>query len=242
MNEIEFLPKRFREKRRRSSIKVPRLLVFSLLIGLLAVVSLFQLAKLYNVHSQLAELKVQHERIAQLLQEVDRTHAEVIQKRHHARLLTFLEHPYPKSQILAQITNPLPGEITLKRIELTHHQVAVNNARQKSEKSSDQPPSGTPMEIDLKQLIAENKTRQCTVELEGTTGDTSQLYTFLAALHESGLVESAKIESIDPQMDADGHEFSNFTAHVHIRRGHFNDFSTAVARALDAARSQGDVR
>lgn len=242
MNEIEFLPKRFREKRRRSNFQVPRLLVFSLLLGLLAVVSLFQLAELYSVRSQLAALKAQHERIAQLLQEVERTKAEVAQKRHHARLLTFLAHPYPKSQILAQITNPLPSEIIITRIELTHTQAAVNNTRQKSEKSSDQPPSGSPMEIDLQQLMDETKNRQCTVELEGTTDETSQLYTFLAALHESGLVESAKIESIDPQMDPDGHEFSNFTAHVNIRRGHFNDFKTAVAQALETLSDQGGIR
>ncbi len=242
MNEIEFLPKRFREKQRNSKVKIPRVLVFSLLIGLLAIVSLYQLAKLHHIRSQLATLKAQHERIDQLTQEVERTQAEVAQKRHHVRLLTFLDYPYPKSQILAQITNPLPGEITIKRIELTHTKIATNSAREKSEKGGDQKPQGNPMEIDLQQLIVENKNRQCTVELEGTTDDTSLLYTFLAALHESGLVESAKIESIDPQMDVDGHEYSNFTAHVNIRRGHFGDFSAAMVRAWDAVRSQGDVR
>lgn len=242
MNEIEFLPKRFREKRRSSSVKIPRLLVFSLLVALLAVVSLYELFKLHHVRSQLATLKAQHERIAQLQQEVERTRNEVIQKRHHARLLTFLDHRYPKSQILAQITNPLPSEITIKRIELTHTQPVSSSSRQRSEKSSDQTPQGSPLEIDLKQLIADNKGRICTVELEGTTEDTSLLYTFLAALHESPLVDAAKIESIDPQMDVDGREFSNFMAHINIKRGHFDDFSPTVVQALETVEKRGGVR
>ena len=51
MNEIEFLPKRFREKQRHSSIKAPRLLIFSLLFSFLAIVSLVELARLYQVRS-----------------------------------------------------------------------------------------------------------------------------------------------------------------------------------------------
>ncbi|RCS42094.1 hypothetical protein DTL42_19895 [Bremerella cremea] len=242
MNEIEFLPKRFREKQRRSTIKAPRLLIFSLLISLLAIVSLVELARLYQVRSQLANLKVQHKRIDLLAQQVEQTRAEVAQKRHYARLQTFLEYPYPRSQILAVLLNPLPGDITIKRIELTHSQVVGNSTRQKSEKGNGQVPPGDPMQIDLAQLIDENKTRQCTVELEGTTDNTSLLYTFLATLHESKLIESAKIESIDPQLDSDGREFSNFTAHVQIRRGHFRDFYTTIVQALPTVPGEGGVR
>lgn len=242
MNEIEFLPKRFREKQRRSSIKAPRLLIFSLLVSFLAIVSLVELARLYQVRSQLANLQSQHERIDLLTQEVERTRAEVAGKRHHARLLTFLDHPYPRSRVLAVLTNPLPAKIVIKRIELTHRQAAAVSTRQKSEKDSEQTPQGAPLQNDLAQLIRDNQNRQCIVELEGTTDDSSLLYTFLATLHESDLIESAKIESIDPHLDSKGREFSNFTAHVQIRRGHFPDFHTAIVQALQAAQQQGGIR
>lgn len=236
VNEIEFLPKRFREKQRHSNIKVSRWLVLSLLLGVMALVSLCQLASLHHVRGQLATLKTQHDRIAALLQEVDKSRSRLTQMRHHARLQAFLDHPYPKSQIIAEVTNPLPAEIVITRIELARTLRAADGTRAVAENASDQGKKGHPMELDLKQLVSESERRQCTLEIEGTTSDTSSLYTFLATLHESDIVQSAKLESIDPQTNAQGQELSSFTAHVNIEQGHLDAFQATLISTLEMNR------
>ena len=98
------------------------------------------------------------------------------------------------------------------------------------------------MQLDLKQLIEEATSRHCTVEIEGTTDDTSCLYPYLASLHQAEVVESAKIESIDPHQKTDGTEFSNFTAHVKIRRGYLSQFETLVGRLMEVSPGQEGIR
>lgn len=239
MNDIEFLPKRFRERQRRSNIKVSRWLVLSLFLGAMALVSIYQLASLHHAKGQLATLKSQHERIAALLQQVDQARLKLDQMRHHARLQTFLDYPYPKSQIIAAVTNPLPAEIIITRIELIRIQLSTDASRNTSENTSDQRQHGPAMELDLKQLISESKSRHCTLEIEGTTSDTSSLYTFLAALHEAEIVRSAKLESIDPKTDSEGREISSFTAHVNVEQGYLDQFQTTLTSALGSIRQGG---
>lgn len=239
MKEIEFLPKRFREKQRHSNVNISRWFVLSLLLGGMSLVSLYQFASLQHAKGQLATLKTHHERITELLQEVEQSRSNLARMRHHARLQTFLDHSYPKSQVVAVVTNPLPPEIVIKRIEIARIQLATDVTRAVSENSSDQMQQGHPMELDLKQLITECKGRHCTLEMEGTTSDTSSLYTFLAALHESNIIRSAKLESIDPQTNSEGYEISNFTAHVTVENGYLDQFHTTLASALKSIHPGG---
>ncbi|MEW4562781.1 hypothetical protein AB1K70_09655 [Bremerella sp. JC770] len=240
-DEIEFLPKKYREKRKSHNFQVSRLLVVVVMVAGMSAVLLYQLAALHAVNRQVAALEEPHERVMQLMQEVERQRAEVAIKRHHAKLLTFLEHPYPKSQVISAIASPLPSEITITRLQVTVEQTAGANNKAPSEKGK-KAPQGHPMELDLKQLVDEAKSRRCTVEVEGTTDDTSCLYTFLASLHQAEIIESAKIESIDPHQNSDGTEFSNFTAHVKIKRGYLTHFETLVGQTLPAASSREGVR
>lgn len=233
-DEIEFLPKKYREKRKGHNFQVSRILLIVILVASMSAVLLYQLAALHSVNLQVAALDGQHEKVMQLMQEVELRRAEVAVKRHHAKLLTFLDHPYPKSQIIAAIANPLPTEITITRLQVSVEQMAGNHAKPPSEKGKEAP-KGHPMELDLKQLIDETKARRCTVEVEGTTDDTSCLYTFLASLHQAEIIESAKIESIDPHQKTDGSEFSNFTAHVKIKRGYLTHFETLLGRQIEVA-------
>ncbi|PQO25988.1 hypothetical protein C5Y96_21290 [Blastopirellula marina] len=233
-DEIEFLPKKYREKRKSHNFQVSRLLLIVVIVAGMSAVLLYQLASLHAVNLQVSALDSQHEKIMQLMQEVERSRAEVAVKRHHAKLQTFLDHPYPKSQIIAAIANPLPTEITITRLQVTVEQLAATSAKPPSEKGKSVP-QGHPMVLDLKQLIGEAKAHRCTVEVEGTTDDTSCLYTFLASLHQAEIIESAKIESIDPHQKSDGSEFSNFTAHVKVKRGYLNHFETLVGRTIEAA-------
>lgn len=233
-DEIEFLPKKYREKRKSHNFQLSRLLLIVVVVAGMSAVLLYQLASLRAVKLQIAAIDPQHEQVMQLMQEVERRRAEVAVKRHHAKLLTFLDHSYPKSQIIAAIANPLPTEITISRLKVTVEQLAVTGAKPVSEKGK-KAPQGHPMQLDLKQLIDEAKSHRCTVEVEGTTDDTSCLYTFLASLHQAEIIESAKLESIDPHQKADGSEFSNFTAHVKVKRGYLTQFETLVGRTLEVA-------
>ncbi len=240
-DEIEFLPKKYREKRKNKSFKVSRLLLVVVLLAGMGIVLLYQLASLHSLNLQVGALDQQNTKVMQLMQEVELRRAEVEVKRHHAKLLTFLDHTYPKSQVIAAITNPLPAEITIIRLQILVEQIPGAGNKPASEKGKEAP-KGHPMQLDLKQLIEEAKSRHCTVEIEGTTDDTSCLYPYLASLHQAEIVESAKIESIDPHQKTDGSEFSNFTAHIKIKRGYLSQFETLVGRLMEATPRQKGLR
>ena len=240
-DEIEFLPKKYREKRKNNSFKVSRLLLVVVLLAGMGIVLLYQLASLHSLNLQVAAIDQQNTTVMQLMQEVELRRAEVEEQRHHAKLLTFLDHTFPKSQIIAAITNPLPPEITIIRLQISAAQTPGAGNKLVTEKGKEKP-KGHPMQLDLKQLIEEATSRHCTVEIEGTTDDTSCLYPYLASLHQAEVVESAKIESIDPHQKTDGTEFSNFTAHVKIRRGYLSQFETLVGRLMEVSPGQEGIR
>lgn len=243
MNEIEFLPKKYLEKRARSNVKWSRLLLLMLVLVGIVGVGLYQVAALHHLHSQLAEVDDEHQRIVKLMTEVNNKREVLNRLQHSARLLTFLEHPYPRSQILAALVNPLSDQIALSQIHLTHQQTDPNVFRTLADLSDPkQAATVHPMKQDLNTLTAESRLRQCTVELAGTTDDPSTLYNFLTALHQSEIVETAKIESIDPHHRADGTEFSNFTAHIKIKRGYGTSFDEVVGQTAGSQTAQDRLR
>lgn len=238
-HEIEFLPKKFRERRSRKSINVSRWLVAVVLIAALAVVTLYQLADLHSLNVRLAELDRSHGEVSQLMQQLELKRAEVAAKRQHANLLTFLHYPYPKSQVIATVTNPLPSQITLTRIQITSDVASPSSSNKAAENESAQQTSGPPMQADFTELLKQQRSKRCMVELEGTTEDSSCLYNFVADLHQAEIVDSATLETIDPQKSPDGREISTFTVHVKIKRGHLDEFTRLVGQLVPTANPTG---
>ncbi len=239
MNEIEFLPKKFRERRARNNIRVSRTFVLLLLAAAMALVTIYQLSSLRRVQVQLADLEDAHAQVAQLMAEVDLKREEVHRLRHYARLLTFLEHPYPKSQIVASLANLIPPEMVITQMHLSHPAARTGAFQPLAEADTSKMPA---MEQDLQKLVHETRTRRCTVELEGTTEDTSALYEFLARLHQLEIVESAKIESVDPRTGTAGTEISNFTAHIKIKPGHARQFEQLLGQITASRLGEERVR
>jgi len=222
MNNIEFLPKKYKERRSNSQIQVSFTLVIGLLVTVLLIPTIFQVISLQRVWREIAAIEEDYNRVQELRMSVGNKQHRVETARHHAQLLTYLMHPHPRSQILSTVTNPLPDEILVRRIHIgPMKQGKTLRLESEAEAETKNLP---PMLADLQQLVNENSARRLHVKIEGTTQDTGILYEYLANLHNAELIAGAKIESIDPKIELDGTEVSDFTAFIQLKRGHAQMF------------------
>lgn len=230
---IEFLPKKYQEQRVRRGWNLSRLMVFASLLVVMLAVSGTQLLQLQNARMRCAVLTAPHDDVIKQRRQVALNQGKLVGLQDQARLLTFLGHPYPKSQVLAAVTNPLPRYVRITSLRIDRP-TRPRDDYAKNEADDERGP-GSPFLQDLKAMVEECRMHNIVVKIEGTTSDSGLLYAYLAELHTHPLVEAAMIESIDPERLADGTEQSRFTAVVNIDRGYLDRFAPRAERTADAA-------
>jgi hypothetical protein len=162
---------------------------------------------------------------------------------HEAGLFTYLDHPWPRTQILAHLIQTLPPAIEITQIHLTEQDNARPQAPQAPARSR---PGGDdtggrllPAEQDLRKLRAEVDRRQTVAEIAGTTSDVAELHQYVADLNRSPLVAFAQIKLIDAAAKDAREPRTRFGLRVQIQTGHGQSSSqrpaaTAATRAPTA--------
>ncbi len=160
-----------------------------------------------------------------------------------AELLTYLRHPWPKTQILSAVVQPLPDSITLTRLHIL---------RESTEKSK---PSQTPIQIattpagsskeplpisDLQRLRANNDQLQCVVLLGGSVSEPSDLYEYLGRLGNQGLFSRVELGPVERSVS--DQSAVRFTARLTVRPayGQLGGPAPATAAASGAAVAHAD--
>jgi hypothetical protein len=121
-----------------------------------------------------------------------------------AGLYTYLQHPWPRTQLLAAVVAPVPKSIRLTDVLLTSEvtvqttsdeaSVASRRARGRAEKNEKREP---PARQDLARLRDECDTQQTVVHITGTATDVQELHVYVGELGKSPLVASALLKSIE---------------------------------------------
>ncbi len=222
MKSIDFLPDIYRQREalRRARIWWAMVVViFSAAIGASA---LAQAWLRHGLVQQLDALAAEYASAQTQVQELAAIQTQVVRAGQEASLYTFLDNPWPRTQLLAEIVRPLPESIRLTKINILEEEqaktaVQVGPRNMKAEEEAAAKASGP--EKDLAKLQDEVGRRQTTVEIEGHTADLPRLHDYVAELSRSPLIAGASPKSLESS-GANQTARTRFTLRLMVRPGY----------------------
>src|SRR5262245_39854096 len=126
MKNIDFLPEIYRQ---RDALRRARLwwaIVLVIFSGAIGASALAQAYLRHSLNQQLASLMPEFTAAQTQVQELSALQAQIQRASHEASLYTFLENPWPRTQLLAEILRPMPSSIRLTKLNLTEEEQAKN--------------------------------------------------------------------------------------------------------------------
>jgi len=222
MKTIDFLPEIYRQ---REALRRARLwwgavvVIFSTAI---AASALAQAWLRHELHQQLDELAPPFAQAQTQVHELSGLQTQIIRAGHEASLYTFLENPWPRTQLLAEVVRPLPETIRLTQIHLADEELArtaiqAGPRNTKAEEEAAAKASGP--EQDLAKLQEDIDRRQTTIEVDGHTTDVDRLHDYVNDLSHSPLVAAANLKSLEAAA-ANQQGRTRFTLRVVVRPGY----------------------
>ena len=198
MQNVDFLPKRYHEQRnRRSSGLLVGAVGVTAVLGVL-IASATQYSAKQRAAAALATVEDQYmDAIAQ------GAHKKQLSKRRDeiqktAQLVTYLDDPWPMTQLLGELAAYVPNTITLTEIRIEKasggggNQFGPGRSGEQDQKES----TGlTAAEQDLQLLAKERDASPLSIHVRGTTSSPAEPHIFLARLPASRLFRSAQLES-----------------------------------------------
>jgi Tfp pilus assembly protein PilN len=199
MKNIDFLPSRYHENDARRQAMLWRWILLLSFGGVIGTATLGQLAIKQSVQSELDKLQAQHHKAAETKERVAVLEKELTQVEEVAELYIYLRHPWPRTQLLAQVTRDVPESVVISELEIS--QRGDNNGGNQPRAT---PPAATneaadisPAKRDLQGLRGANDKKPTFIHITGTATDPAALNAFVARLGESPLLKSARLTSLE---------------------------------------------
>ena len=210
MKDIDFLPARYRENDARRKAGVWRFALVLVLGGAVAAASLGQFAYRAKVQSQLVEIQPL---LAQA--HASEAHAAQLKSELHkvsqtATLYALVQTPWPRTQLVAAIVEPLDDTIVIHEIRCSRQLEQTPDRRNKGpEFDLGDGETKTPIKsatetdlTDIKQRLSESRD---VVRIVGETGSQRDLHAYLERLESAAslfeAVELIEVDSIDTDND-----------------------------------------
>jgi Tfp pilus assembly protein PilN len=223
MLEIDFLPAQYRRRKARQQSKPWQAIVVSAMVVLVAVAAVGQYRELGSLRAELARIEPQYEQTVAMSNHLSLLQEELKHARAEAALLTYLRHPWPRTQLLRALLEPLPDAIVLTELEISNELPAVPGTRQRSRLQPDDDSKATatiaPAERDLADLRQRSDFVHTVLRVSGATNDSAALHRYLGSLARSSLFRKAELESIESTENQDGRGV-RFRATVVVRPGY----------------------
>lgn len=202
MKDIDFLPDRYRVQTSARKARVWRLtvlLVFSMGVGATAT---GQLALRGSATARLQAIKLQHSNAQATSELQERLHSQLSSVEDSARLYAYLQHPWPRTQLLTTVVEILPPEISLNELRIVREtppnvkrlRPSRRGGSQEEQDAKDRLPA---VQQDLQQLQEERKSTRCVVYLKGFTSQLASLHAYQAKLSESTLITKVELISLE---------------------------------------------
>ncbi|MDZ7617889.1 MAG: hypothetical protein U1E05_12870 [Patescibacteria group bacterium] len=160
-----------------------------------------------RLQSELAEVEPHYAQAVAQRAKLDALQIELRTARAEAALLTYLRHPWPRTQLLKALLSPLPDDVVLGRLEISTEGTRTPRAAPPLVQAGPEPaPSSIPpAELDLAGLRQRNDALETVMRLSGTTTDGAALHRYLGALARNALFRRVELEAIEsPEGRTDG--------------------------------------
>src|SRR5262249_21698346 len=186
-----FLPEIYRQREALRRARVWWGLVILLFGSAIGAAATAQGLLRHSLHRQLQDLQSQYAAAQDQVRELTDLQTQTLQAAQVASLYTFLEHPWPRTQLLAEVVRPLPDSIHLLRIHIREEElpkIAVPAGPRRPAPAEQDPAKRPGAEQDLTKLLEEMDIRQTAIELEGRTADVGRLHQYVADVSRSPLI------------------------------------------------------
>jgi hypothetical protein len=225
MKQIDFLPEVYRERVKLRRARVWWAIVMVIFGAAIGSTAIAQYWLKSSVEQQYAELETQFIAAQEQVKRLARLQADNRTAGQWAGLVTYLEQPWPKSQLVAEVVRPLPDSLQLTELvigeEETVRQVEEAGPRRRGPRETDSQSAKTPpAQADLEQLRRTHDLRRVVIEISGTTPDDAPLHEYVTQLGHSPLVAKARIKSFGRAATASVQTPKNFTVQIEFCASH----------------------
>jgi hypothetical protein len=203
MKNIDFLPEIYRERAASRQAYV----WWGVVVGIFSLAISLTLGAQYllkrSVRHQIEQLAPDYQAAQHKAQHLADLQSQIKSAGHWASLVTYLEHPWPRSQLLAVVVQPLPETVHLTQLILVEEEQArpaANPALGGRRAARDQPQEEdrrSPAQRDLDTLRSAHMYKRPVIEVTGSVTDVSDLHDYVADLARLPLVSKAQIKSLE---------------------------------------------
>jgi Tfp pilus assembly protein PilN len=222
MNEIDFLPDRLRVTRREHKTRRLWYVGVAFCVLALAVASSLQFATRRRLTADLEVANAAYDSAQRDLLRLARAQAELAVAHDEAELLTYVRHPWPRTQIIAALLRPLPEAVSLTELRIGRESAVQTNLGQfQPEVGVGAPPGAdkrTPARRDLERLRKSTDEQRTVAMLNGHAADGAALHRYLHELGRTPLFVGVELGSLESNAETDGK--TRFEVRLIVRPGH----------------------
>jgi hypothetical protein len=220
MKNIDFLPDIYRQRAALRRARVWWCIVVVLFGGTIGSSIAAQVWLRMSLKRQLAQVEGEFVASQAQVKELATLQAQIAKSAQEASLFTYLQHPWPRTQLLAQVVQPLPRSIRLTQIHIREEDLPRETPQSGPVHRGQEPEVKLqPPEEDLAKLQLESDFKQTVIELQGFTPEVSRLHEYVAALNASPLIAATHVKSLESDPDPQ-HLRTRFTLRLIVQPGY----------------------
>jgi Tfp pilus assembly protein PilN len=219
--DVDFLPKEYRQAGRQRKSTTLRVAVGVAFLAVILAAAVYQQSLRRLSDRQLAGLMPQYQRAQQQMQHLTEIQKLLQSEEKQAELWTYLRHPWPRSQLLAAVTEPLPDAIRLEQIAVAREPLPVSEHHPAATAKPGETELAklSPTQRDLIVLRDQWDRTQIVVICTGVTDDTLALHQYLEQLSRDKLLVKVDVASME-RLNGDAEGRVRFTARCVVRAGY----------------------
>jgi Tfp pilus assembly protein PilN len=204
MQEIDFLPERYREKHARRKarlIQVSILVIFALSVTAAAA---GQLALRKSIEADLTRVQPYYTQAMSHHAELNDLRNRLLRAEEVAELYSHLQQHWPRTQLLAAVVEAMPESVALTELTIgiqAPPRAETRSVVNKSKAQADAQLSDAGR--DLRDLRERIDGQVSVVDITGRSRDAAELHAFVAKLDQHPLIQSAKLESLESGTDGE---------------------------------------
>jgi hypothetical protein len=222
MKTIDFLPDAYRQRDALRKARVWWALVVVVFGGAIGSSAVAQVMLRRNLQRQFEELTDSYTLAQAQVRELSEIQAQTAKAGQEASLFTYLQHPWPRTQLLAEIARPLSPSIRLTQLQVNEEEMARTAAQTGPRRHTTEEESigkAPVAEQDLNRLQEEMDHRQTVIEIDGQTIISDVVHDYVAELSHSPLIAAASIKSLESSADKQQGQ-TQFTLRLVVRPGY----------------------
>lgn len=200
MQDIDFLPVEYFQRRVRRQARPWRIAVVTLCAALAAGAAAAQYFQQQRLQSEMHALIPAYQLAAAQDQQIAQMQTRLKNQQHTAELLAYLQHPWPRTQILRALLEDLPGQVVFEQLRIWRERLPTQpsaEVRLPSAERREDLSRVPPAERDLRSLREQYDSSQVHVKITGVTSDSTALHRWVSSLGKHRLFARAELTSIE---------------------------------------------